>query len=99
MLVRSPVLSTAFFAVGEHTPAEQLMLAVAFFEIATSARAAPAAPSTAATAAPIIHFAEHICRTPSQKMAKSSRQQNDPEARRSGRSPGLARAARRLARV
>src|SRR3954464_15939481 len=34
---RSPTFSTAFFAVGVHTPAEQLMFCVAPLEITTAA--------------------------------------------------------------
>src|ERR1051325_10505878 len=37
MLVRSLTFSTAFFAVGEHTPALQFMFCVALVEIVTDA--------------------------------------------------------------
>src|SRR5262249_7113662 len=45
---RSPVFSTAFAAVGEHTPAEQFMCLVGALEITTAALAAPVSASTKA---------------------------------------------------
>jgi hypothetical protein len=45
MLVSSPTLSTAFFAVAVHTPPEQVTFSVAFSEIVTAACTALAAPS------------------------------------------------------
>jgi hypothetical protein len=49
MVVRSFTFRTAFFAVGEHTPPEQLMLLVAAVEISTEACAGDARQRTADT--------------------------------------------------
>jgi hypothetical protein len=51
MLVSSPTLSTAFFAVAVHTPPEQVTFFVAFSEMVTAACAPFAATVKIATAA------------------------------------------------
>ena len=59
MPARSLTFTTAFFAVGEHTPLAQLMFAVGLDEIVTSALAAVPA-STAAKAVVVRNFTARI---------------------------------------
>src|SRR5437870_2577989 len=81
-LVRSVTFSTACFAVGEHTPAAQLMFCVAFVEIVTDASHAGARTAKA-------RASDKSCEPHSRQLPKDS---TEGEVQRfsSSHTPGLA---------